>query len=709
MPDTMTAPFFFTRFNVLATGAWLLAFALQPVHGALPPEAASLIQAAGNADDDHEREAVLEKLAAVPGLEPGLSEEAKALAAFVHRWNGRSLKFYASQYRGIKSYDAILNYDFKVAKDSPLFPLTSIYQGRIIAWNLIENSTVRSSPKFAPQFKDAAVKSFQLMADTFPGNHIAGMYLGRSIPWPREYSHVEGAPAWAELQREQLDRLREIIYWWIDHRQAPDGQFGGGWDDDCEMWRWWAPVLLGFDDPKIRDSQVKFSRAALRRPAFKTGYTQEIGDVEHTAEDTTDNLVPMLVLQPEEPRWRDWALKLGDLMQTVWTGRNEQGGLQFKSYYFTDHEVSTEGRRQFDVIADVGALHPALLAWQRTGDKKLGATMTAWLDTWVDATARAENGKPAGILPASIRWPDGQAAGAAGNWWEPVKAGGYMHSYYIWPSVITEMTDALVVAYLQTGNERYLAPIRSMANIRLHYLKHPSEDASKPGSEAWCAAQLAPRKSANSNVGGLIKTIGRLKALTGTREFDELLAMEGGEFVIRTDAAGRRDLEAALRESAEALRVNFPGFTSEIRSTDRVMRFGQFLSQDYQFDAYKGVTIPKFELLYRMVTGDKNAPRFPQLAVRWLTPPQDMAALVTESRTTQFEAELFSFGDSARSITAEFHLLVPGTYQAQLLSEGQPVGAPLQPLKVEAGHLARLKFDLPQHRLCVLKIGPAAG
>ena len=28
-----------------------------------------------------------------------------------------------------------------------------------------------------------------------------------------------------------------------------DGQYGGGWGDDCEMWRWWAPVLLGFDDP----------------------------------------------------------------------------------------------------------------------------------------------------------------------------------------------------------------------------------------------------------------------------------------------------------------------------------------------------------------------------------------------------------------------------------------------------------------------------
>jgi len=39
--------------------------------------------------------------------------------------------------------------------------------------------------------------------------------------------------------------------------------------------------------------------------------------------------------------------------------------------------------------------------------------------------------------------------------------------------------------------------------------------------------------------------------------------------------------------SAAALRSNFPGYTSEIRSTDRVMRFAQFLAKDYQFDEYR--------------------------------------------------------------------------------------------------------------------------
>ncbi len=688
-------------FVFAALFSWTLAVA------ALPPEAKQLIQEAGNTDDDHERQSTLEKLAVMRDLDPRLRQEAAALAEFVRKWNESSLKFYSSQYRD-QPPKQVGNYDFKVAADSPLYPLTAIYRGRILAWNLIENSNVRTSPELAPWFKDEAVKSFRLTAATYPQNRIAGMYLGRPIPWPKQYPPVAGAPEWAVLEREQLDRLRDIIVWWIDHRQTRDGYFGGGWGDDCEMWRWWSSVLLGFDDPKVSAAQLKFSRAALARPHLKNGFNTELTDVEHAAEDTTDNLIPLMVLEPGEPRWQKWALKLGDFMQNVWTGRNERGQLQFKSFYFSDKEVSPAPGRAFDVIANVAAVHPAVLAWQQTGDAKLTALFTSWLDTWVDATARAENGKPAGILPASIRWPDGQVAGAAGHWWEPVKPGGYMHSYYVWPSVITEMTDALVVAYVATKNEKYLAPIRSMADIRLQALKHPATKPPKPGSEAWCGEQLGPRRNANSNIRALVKTVARLKALTGTREFDELLSLERGEFVVRTDAVGRRELEAALRESAEPLRVNFAGFTSEVRSTDRVMRFAQFLSQDYKFDDYKGVEIPKHELLYRMVTGDKNSPRFPQLAVRWLTPPQDIAALVTETSASRLEAELFHFGLQSRSMAAEFRSLMPGRYRVQLLSDGRPLGSEASPLDVERGHFAQVKFKLPPQKLCLLTVTPLA-
>lgn len=665
--------------------------------------AADLVQQAGNTNDDRKRQALLQKMAESSDLDPIRRQEAASLAEFVEQWNEGSLKFYGASMRG-KPHRALGDYDFGVTKDSPLRPICELYRGRMLAWTLIENSTVRTHPKDSKWFKDEAVASFQRVKAAFPENTVARMYLGEAQPWGMIPEKIAGAPEWAVLQREQLERLAAIIRWWIMNRQRKDtGEFGGGWGDDCEMWRWWSSVLLGFDDPQITAAQLKFSRSAVTRPHLKSGFNMEITDVEHAAEDTTDNLVPLIVLEPDNEKWTKWGLKLGDFMRGVWTGKNERGQLQFKSFYFSATETAPQPQRTLDVIANVGALHPALLAWQKTGDEKLGAQICAWLDTWVAATARAENGKPAGILPASIRWPSGAVEGAEGKWWEPIKPGGYMHSYYLWPSVITEITDALMLAHVMTGKDHYLAPLRSMAAIRLKHLKNPAEQL-KIGGEAWCADQLAPRKNANSNTGGLVKTLARFKALTGTAEFDELLALEGAEFVIRTDEEGKRGLEAALRESLAALRVNFPGFTSEVRSTDRCMRFVQFLAEDYAFDDYKGVTQPKHELLYRMVTGDKNAPRFPQMAVRWLTPPKDIAVLVTEASTSTFAAELFHFGQEPREMTAELRQFKPGNYHATLLVDGKPVKRPSQTVKVEKGRFSRFSFTLPAGKLATLRL-----
>jgi hypothetical protein len=683
--------------------ALALAISVSSLHAELTQEAAQLVQVAGNADDDRERQATLEKLGTLPDLPETLRKETASLVDYVKRWNTSGLKFYGASVRG-KGARAIGDYDFGVAADSPLKPICELYRGRMMAWTLIENSNVRTNPKDAKWFKDEAVASFKRAADAFPKNTVARMYLGEALPWGTIPDRVEGAPEWATLQREQLERLAEIIHWWIKHRQREDtGEFGGGWGDDCEMWRWWSSVLLGFDDPEITKAQLKFSRSAVTRPHLKGGFNTEITDVEHAAEDTTDNLIPLMALEPGNEKWTKWGLKLGDFMSDVWTGRNERGHLQFKSFYFSATQTSPQPHRGFDVIANVGALHPALLSWQRTGDKKLGGLICSWLDTWVDATAREENGKPAGILPASIRWPDGAAAGAEGNWWEPVKPGGYMHSYYIWPSVITELTDALMVAHVMTGKDSYLEPLRSMAEIRLNYLKNPPPGPLKAGTLAWCGDQLAPRKNANSNTGALVKTLARFKALTNSKEFDELIFRESAEFVFRHNIPSIREMEAALGESLAALRVNFPGFTSEVRSTDRVMRFVQFLSQDYAFDEYKGVTQPKHELLYRMVTGDTNAPRFPQLAVRWLTPPKNIAALVTTANRSSFVAELFHFGTEPRPMKADFRQLQPGTYNVSQ-SDGRKATRLPNKWVITAGTPATLSFELPPRKKIYLSL-----
>jgi hypothetical protein len=118
-------------------------------------------------------------------------------------------------------------------------------------------------------------------------------------------------------------------------------------------------------------------------------------------------------------------------------------------------------------------------------------------------------------------------------------------------------------------------------------------------------------------------------------------------------------------------------------------------------------------LLQQYTTGDPgSAGYFPLNAVRWLTPPRNIAVLVTESASSKFTAELFHFGEIKRPMSAEFHLLSRGKYVLTITARD---GSPQDALRQEQELLetdefvvenrgTRLSFTLPPRKLCVLRI-----
>ena len=107
-----------------------------------------------------------------------------------------------------------------------------------------------------------------------------------------------------------------------------------------------------------------------------------------------------------------------------------------------------------------------------------------------------------------------------------------------------------------------------------------------------------------------------------------------------------------------------------------------------------------------MVTGDPgDALYFPLNAVRWLTPPRNIAVLVTESTANSFSAELFGFGKRQRSMSAEFYLLGPGQYKLTITTsqdEERKSGRTYE-FSVKSRR-ARINFKLPSRKLSVLHI-----
>jgi hypothetical protein len=445
-------------------------------------------------------------------------------------------------------------------------------------------------------------------------------------------------------------------------------------------------VLIGFDDPKIRAAQARFSTALLSQKHMQGGYTTQLYDVEHTSEDSADTITPMLHIEPDSPMWKQRALRLAELMETVWTGKNERGNLQFKSTYFSVDKVDPSAQRACDTVYHPRAVQPTLLLWQRTHDRALTQLFTAWMDTWVDAAARAERGKSAGVLPSAIHWPDGTVGGLGEQWWDPEN-----HSsdpLYVFPSAMGQMTHTLLLAFHVTGDEHYLAPIRSMADICLRYAQTPPKVNLEPGTEAWCAAKL----------NRLSSVLAKYRLLTGNDEFDALLKSEASPYVQFRFWRKQGPLIDAFKRNADALRVNFPGYTKEVRYTDRVLRLPHlFGANGIHAEPVAGLHAPDPNLLYASVTGDPGSLEyFPLNAVRWLTEPRDLAVLVTDSGTDRLEAKLYHFGQAPRAMAAELYLLRPGRYTLTVAGEQQSFQV--------TGPTTRLEWVIPPCIPCLLTI-----
>jgi len=623
------------------------------------------IRAAGNAESDAVRLAHLKKLAfqcTVDGTTlPGLDQ----LIAFVERWDAPEarLDFFDREIR------RTLSFDFGIDEQSPLLPIAAYYRARMLVWACLEYSDIYPFPEKRSAYLGRARAQFELVAKAFPENRIARMYLGVPIPPARSLAVPAGAPDWAIAHREGLERLADIIEWWIDHRMRPNGEYGGGWGDDCEMWRHWVPILFGFEHPRANWAQAYLSARLLAQPHLAGGYHNKISDVEHTAEDVADALTPMMFLAPDNPDWAKRVLRLIELAETLWMGRNERGHLQFKSTYFTSEKIDLAPAHACDTVYHPRALQPVLLYWQRTGDPRIGKLVTEWMRTWVDAAAREERGKPAGILPTAIHWPDGRVGGVGEKWWLPEN---YPTPLYDFPSAMTLMLNTLVLTAHMTGDRSFLEPLRSMAAARLAWIR-AGRPAAAEGSRLWCAAQL-------SQLGG---AIAKYRFITGDPSLDELLQAERDvpyvqlRLAEKPDDATRGRFVSALEQLASVVRVNFPAYTQEVRYTDRVMRFPVLYQPGWMLEQGAPTTIVeagvmamglnRLTLLYNAATGDPGDPLyFPLNAVRWRTPPRDIAVLVTESMPERFAARLYHFGAAPREFSAEMLLLRPGKYRATL-------------------------------------------
>ena len=88
-----------------------------------------------------------------------------------------------------------------------------------------------------------------------------------------------------------------------------------------------------------------------------------------------------------------------------------------------------------------------------------------WMDAWAKHAMADVYGKPPGFLPAQVTFKTGEPGGYTKNWW-----GAGAHDFNsLWYR--TRLHGMLVVAYVLTGDEKYITPLREMMRFLSTYAR----------------------------------------------------------------------------------------------------------------------------------------------------------------------------------------------------------------------------------------------
>ncbi len=551
-----------------------------------------------------------------------------------------------------------------------LLPMWEMYRGRMLIWTAIENGLLSDA------FYDEGRTLIDSASAAYPDNPILPMYLGEKVAWTHP-DLPETAPTWVHQQHQAMISLGEIIDFWITERQASDGQFGGGWGDDVEMWRWWSPILLGYDDETLTDAQRLLAEGIFDLERLSGGYTNMVIDVEHGSEDTADSLTPMLLLFPEEEIWQERARRISTLMSTLWTQNNDLGHRQFKSSYFSSEEVSDAEDRSCDTPYHTRVIQPALLLWQQTNDDEIGTPISEWLSGWTASSMLESNGKSAGIPPAAIAYPSGEPFGD--DWWNP--GCHYTDATFRYPRAFSMLGQAMVLAAHQYSDSSYVHVIDHLAERSLEL----TDDGSEEGSESWALKEIK---------GKLLSVLEKQWLLNGTSASDDLLLEQGGHYIRYRMTGAEEDLESALVNPTTALSWNKAMYTSEVRFTDRVLKFHTRYWNSIAEESLPGVDT---SILYNMLTGDiGDASILPLPAVRWGFPHQDLRVNVQTASTTLLRAQLYNTSTDEQSGKVYLQRLNEGTRQYTLQCESSEY--------TETIESDAFTLPLPSQTLCTLEV-----
>ena len=276
--------------------------------------------------------------------------------------------------------------------------------------------------------------------DHIPGRNYAAVGLG----WPRPpFQQPElpvlpsgRMPLWAFRQVELLGRVKRFVNWYIDHRQAGYGDFGGGISDDVDLLNTWPGVaLMGCDPDKLTDSLHRLLEAAFKNGMVTNGLPTIQADELHSYEEGIDCLSANLILDYGNPQQLERAMVTERGVEGI-TGINAAGHRHIRTSYYNGVKMATDDPWGCAKAYSYLVLQPGQLLVDFNGSPAAKKVLLELADGLLAHRRQDADGRYS--LPGAIYFADDRDASAT-------------RSYFPW--------HVFWGAWKWTGDRKYLAPI----------------------------------------------------------------------------------------------------------------------------------------------------------------------------------------------------------------------------------------------------------
>ncbi len=472
---------------------------------------------------------------------------------------------------------------------------------------------------------------------------------------------ADGAPEWAVYQRAALRRYLDFVYWWIDHRQAPNGEFGHSLGDDTDLINDWVSLSMISDvDGRIADSVRRLADTCYD-VLIEDGINRRTTDPLHAYEDGVNALCRAAEMYPGNPVYQERLMegtRTVDEYLTAMTG----GFRHFKSTLYGAREIVTEPPYDRDILSSTLLLHGSLYLGWYSRNQRATRLVREYGDAWLDLVEQgiAEHGQIEGrvhFLPSSVRFEDRKVVGTTHAF------GGYG-------------SDTMYLALADwTGDDRY-------------YLAH----------RVWLQqdmidAAMAPDLAERSVMADHEEL---LREQAETYNYEALNPLMGNDPRTQVHYAAwkllgdREMLMDALRASWERIELLFPMHTWIEQSADRVA-----ISKD---------------LVDRMYLGGQPGYRnyiYPTHSISWQGMSPEFAAWVLETDARGLNLMAYNFEEAAQEGTITVWRLEPGTYRVTMGPDADEDGVPDQATSERTLELAKgstIDVELPPRETVALQI-----